>query len=58
MNELSRDARDTHGLPIMLLNDYIPDVTSTVTNVMAFTEECLTVFWIYAHALLLVYFGL
>ena len=23
MNEFSRDARDTHGLPIMLLNDYI-----------------------------------
>ena len=58
MNELSRNARDTHGLPVMLLNDYIRDVTSTVTNVMAFTEECLTVFWIYAYALFCVYFGL
>ena len=32
-------------------------VTSAVTNVMAFTEECLTVLWIYAHALFCVYFS-
>ena len=28
------------------------NVTSTVTHVMEFTEECLTVFWTYVHALL------
>ena len=28
------------------------NVTSTVTHVMEFTEECLTVFYIYVHALL------
>ena len=94
MNELhvSCDARDTHGLPIMLLNDYNPflvycrelapgtvsltcdraqgddnkhdshytycNVTSIVTNVMAFAEECLDVFWIFAHALVCIYFWL
>ena len=34
------------------------NVTSTVTNVVEFTEECLTVFWTYGHALLCVYFWL
>ena len=46
-------AGDMHGLPIMFLNDYTRNVTSTVTHVMEFTEECLTVF---RHALLCVYF--
>ena len=32
------------------------NVTLTVTNVMEFTEECLTVFWTYVHALLCVNF--
>ena len=32
------------------------NVTSTVTHVMEFTEECLTVFWTYVHALLCVLF--
>ena len=34
------------------------NVTSTVTHVMEFTEESLTVFWTYVHALLCVYFWL
>ena len=34
------------------------NVTLTVTNVMEFTKECLTVFWTYVHALLCVYFWL
>ena len=38
---------DMHGLSIMFLNDYIP----TVTHVLEFTEEYLTVFWIKVHAL-------
>ena len=48
-------AGDMYGLPIMFLNDYIRNVTSNVTHVMEFTEECLTVF---GHALLCVYFWL
>ena len=32
------------------------NVTSTVTHVMEFTEECSTVFWTYVHVLLCVYF--
>ena len=57
MNELFRDVRDTHGLPIMLFITHC-NVTLTVTNVMAFPEECLDVFWIYANALFWVYFWL
>ena len=32
------------------------NVISTVTYVMEFTEECLTVFWTYVHALLCVFY--
>ena len=49
-------AGDMHGLPIMFFNDYIRNVTSTVTHVMEFTEERLSVFWTYVHALLCVDF--
>ena len=41
---LSCYAGEMHGLPSMFLNDNILNVTSTVTHVMEFTEECLTVF--------------
>ena len=58
MNELSRDARDTHGSPIMLLKATYCNVISIVANVMLFAEECLAVFWIYAHVLFCVYFWL
>ena len=34
------------------------NVTSTVTHVMEFTEECLTVFWTYVYALLCIWFWL
>ena len=56
MNELSHDVRDTHGLPITLFITHC-NVTLTVTNVMAFPEECLDVFWIYANALFGFVFG-
>ena len=34
------------------------NVNSTVPHVMELTEECLTVFWTYVHALLCTYFWL
>ena len=39
----------------MFLNDYIRNVTSTVTHFMELVaKECATVFWTYVHALLCV----
>ena len=41
---------------IVVFPDHTHLLFSTATHVMEFTEECLTVFWTYAHALLCVYF--
>ena len=52
-------AGDMHGSPIMFLNDYLPYCNfACTTHVMEFTEECLSGFWTYVHALLIIYFWL
>ena len=59
MNNFPCYAGDRHGLPIMLLNmTTYRNVPSTLTYVIEFTEECLTVFWIYVHVMLCIYIWL